>query len=70
LGGDVYLFVLAGAFVDVVPPVAGAVEVSPPLLQPVKTAQVTRPNSTIRAMIRFIDAGKVGIKAAKNKRNL
>ena len=59
LGEDAYLFVLAGALVDVVPLVAaGGVEVSPPL-QPVKTAPVTRPNSAIRAIIRFIDAGRL-----------
>ena len=65
------MFVLAGALVDVVDvvPPAGGVEVSL-LLQPVKTAHVTRPNSTIRAIIRFIDAGNLSIKTAKDKRNL
>jgi hypothetical protein len=62
-----YLFVLAGAFV--VPPVAGGVWFSP-LLQPVKTAHVTRPNSAIRAMILFIGGRRFRKKATKNKQNL
>jgi hypothetical protein len=65
------LFVLAGALVDVVDvvPAAGGVEVSL-LLQPVKTAHVTRPNSAIRAIIRFIDTRNLVIKTTKDKRNL
>jgi hypothetical protein len=62
-----YLFVLAGAFVA--PPVAGEVEVSLPP-QPVKTAQATIPNSTIRAMILFIGGRKFRRNGTKNKQNL
>jgi hypothetical protein len=62
-----YLFVLAGAFV--VPPVAGEVWFSP-LLQPVKTAQITRPNNAIRAMILFIGGRRFRRNGTKNKQNL